>query len=216
MVRCGRLLPATNNNKTFPACQGPGASRHSLKVVIRGRAPPASVLRRYHHHLRLAAAPCRRQPALLLRVGNLLAALRALRARGAAPFGVATAPFGVATASLRRALQRSGGVRAPGRAAGGRWAARTPLQDTAPPPPPPLPPRTKWTRRVPHPVLIGHAASLTVRQWVPSSAKWCRASLPPGQLPLAPSAPSSSRSRFTPPASATPPIVRPRPSLIVD
>jgi hypothetical protein len=27
--------------------------------------------------------------------------------------------------------------------------------------PPPLPPRTDWTRRVPHPVLIGHAASLT-------------------------------------------------------
>ena len=26
--------------------------------------------------------------------------------------------------------------------------------------PPPL--RTKWTRRVPHPVLIGHAASLTL------------------------------------------------------
>ena len=26
---------------------------------------------------------------------------------------------------------------------------------------PPLPPRTKWTRRVPHPVLIGHAASLS-------------------------------------------------------
>ena len=30
-----------------------------------------------------------------------------------------------------------------------------------PPAPPPPPPRTKWTRRVPHPVLIGHAASLT-------------------------------------------------------
>ena len=30
-------------------------------------------------------------------------------------------------------------------------------------PPPPPPPRTKWTRRVPHPVLIGHAASLTGR-----------------------------------------------------
>jgi hypothetical protein len=28
-------------------------------------------------------------------------------------------------------------------------------------PPPPSPPRTKWTRRVPHPVLIGHAASLS-------------------------------------------------------
>jgi len=27
--------------------------------------------------------------------------------------------------------------------------------------PPPPPRRTKWTRRVPHPVLIGHAASLT-------------------------------------------------------
>ena len=26
---------------------------------------------------------------------------------------------------------------------------------------PPPPPRTKWTRRVPHPVLIGHAASLS-------------------------------------------------------
>ena len=26
---------------------------------------------------------------------------------------------------------------------------------------PPTPPRTKWTRCVPHPVLIGHAASLT-------------------------------------------------------
>ena len=28
-------------------------------------------------------------------------------------------------------------------------------------PPPPPPPRTKWTRHVPHPVLIGHAASLS-------------------------------------------------------
>jgi hypothetical protein len=31
---------------------------------------------------------------------------------------------------------------------------------TTRPAPPPSPPRTKWTRRVPHPVLIGHAASL--------------------------------------------------------
>ena len=29
----------------------------------------------------------------------------------------------------------------------------------SPPPPPPL--HTKWARRVPHPVLIGHAASLS-------------------------------------------------------
>jgi hypothetical protein len=38
------------------------------------------------------------------------------------------------------------------------WGMRT----VRPPPAPPLPrSRTKWTRRVPHPVLIGHAASLT-------------------------------------------------------
>ena len=36
----------------------------------------------------------------------------------------------------------------------GSWAVRGP-------PPPPPPSRTKWTRRVPHPVLIGHAASLS-------------------------------------------------------
>jgi hypothetical protein len=36
------------------------------------------------------------------------------------------------------------------------------LAPFAPPPPlPPPSPRTKWTRRVPHPVLIGHTASLT-------------------------------------------------------
>ena len=38
-------------------------------------------------------------------------------------------------------------------------APRGPLGAPRLPPPPPS--RTKWTRRVPHPVLIGHAASLT-------------------------------------------------------
>jgi hypothetical protein len=38
-----------------------------------------------------------------------------------------------------------------------------PLSDAEAPPPPPTPSRTKWTRRVPHPVLIGHAASLRPR-----------------------------------------------------
>ena len=42
---------------------------------------------------------------------------------------------------------------------GTRYLARR-LPPRRPPPPPP-PSRTKWTRRVPHPVLIGHAASLT-------------------------------------------------------
>ena len=38
------------------------------------------------------------------------------------------------------------------------WLGFRGLMVVAPPPPPP---RTKWTRRVPHPVLSGHAASLT-------------------------------------------------------
>jgi len=38
---------------------------------------------------------------------------------------------------------------------------RTGARSDSPPRPPTPPPRTKWTRRVPHPVLIGHAASLT-------------------------------------------------------
>jgi hypothetical protein len=43
----------------------------------------------------------------------------------------------------------------------------TPLRAVGPVPPPPPPPRTKWTRRVPHPVLIGHAASLTYARSAP-------------------------------------------------
>ena len=40
--------------------------------------------------------------------------------------------------------------------------------------PPPPPPRTKWTRRVPHPVLIGHAASLTQGDWHARGLRDCR------------------------------------------
>jgi len=41
--------------------------------------------------------------------------------------------------------------------------------------PPPLTPRTKWTRRVPHPVLIGHAASLPQERGLPALAECVRA-----------------------------------------
>ena len=41
---------------------------------------------------------------------------------------------------------------------GAFWEAA--FSDGVPSPPPPPPPRTKWTRRVPHPVLIGHAVCL--------------------------------------------------------
>jgi hypothetical protein len=50
-------------------------------------------------------------------------------------------------------LKQMGRSNHPGHNAGGG--------ETAPPPPPP---RTKWKRRVPHPVLIGHAAPLTGAQ----------------------------------------------------
>ena len=52
-----------------------------------------------------------------------------------------------------------GGGRA--RPAAGQRRGRAPGVGTAGHPPPPPPPGTKWTRCVPHPVLIGHAASLT-------------------------------------------------------
>jgi hypothetical protein len=50
-------------------------------------------------------------------------------------------------------------------------------------PPPPPSPRTKWTRRVPHPVLIGHAASLTPYSGAPRGV---RAEDPACPEPLAP------------------------------
>ena len=75
----------------------------------------------------------------------------------------------MAAHKLHRGTLLFGGARdpAPGPEAGpSAMAARLPpfyplegeLSGGSPPPPPP---RTKWTRRVPHPVLIGHAASLT-------------------------------------------------------
>ena len=81
--------------------------------------------------------------------------------------GGAPAAQGLTRADAFRAARaaRAGQAAAGGRA---RPAAGTPAQrlaarglGTAPPPPPPPPFRTKWTRRVPHPVLIGHAASLS-------------------------------------------------------
>ena len=72
-----------------------------------------------------------------------------------APPETALAPRGGAAALSRC----SRGAPTPATRSGTQGAPR----GAAPPPPPPPapPPRTKWTRRVPHPVLTGHAASLT-------------------------------------------------------
>jgi hypothetical protein len=84
-------------------------------------------------------------------------------AHAAAP-GAEGAGAGAALELVHVAPNLIGVYVAPALAAGGAprgsWrAARSTagtLVDVTPPPP-----RTKWTRRVPHPVLIGHAASLS-------------------------------------------------------
>ena len=61
------------------------------------------------------------------------------------------------------------------------------------------PPRTKWTRRVPHPVLIGHAASLG-RMTRPSTTTSCGARR---------STPKTCSSQVTSPRPRPPPNPRP-------
>ena len=92
-----------------------------------------------------------------------------LPAQRASPLQLSAGPLPPAPAARRRARPRltrgaGQGARRARRTAGaticrpGPASARV-LFD-APLPPPPLPPRAEWTRRVPPPVLIGHAASL--------------------------------------------------------
>jgi hypothetical protein len=63
-------------------------------------------------------------------------------------------------------------------------SVRLSLPPTHPPNPPPTPPpRTKWTRRVPHSVLIGHAVSQTTRPGRPRGRRGRRGL---GHAPLGP------------------------------
>ena len=64
-------------------------------------------------------------------------------------------------AGVERAVIRTGAARCKARRCAARRSARSAPPPPPPPAPPPPPPRTKWTRCVPHPVLTGHAASLT-------------------------------------------------------
>jgi hypothetical protein len=88
---------------------------------------------------RSAGGPARRRRAPLRPPRSRVAAGRGVRHVGGAGGGGGAA----ALSGRERALR-------------GRRASAAPLPAGAPPLP-----RTKWTRRVPHPVLIGHAASLT-------------------------------------------------------
>ena len=63
------------------------------------------------------------------------------------------------------------------------------------PPPPPPPPRTKWTRRVPHPVLIGHAVCLVFapRRWHAPQTRPRGCSAAGGHRPRRPRRPPAAR-----------------------
>ena len=97
----------------------------------------------------------------------------------------ATARDGVASALPHPRM--TGGVAGVGRH--GRVLFLGPAGQPGAPAPSPPPPRTKWTRRVPHPVLIGHAASLTPYTL---SALYSAPFLP-GVVPSAPHAAASTR-----------------------
>ena len=64
------------------------------------------------------------------------------------------------TLAAERRMMKTASERSPG-AAGGRLGTTATAVTARTPPPPPPPPRTNRTRRVLHPVLIGHAASLS-------------------------------------------------------
>ena len=97
------------------------------------------------------------------------------------------APAAPAPARLTRAAR-------PHRCSSGTWQPTPPRAACAGSPPPS--PRTKWTRRVPHPVLIGHAASLGRHMSRVASLSWASASTisrhaPPPRAPARRRGPAS-------------------------
>ena len=78
------------------------------------------------------------------------------------------APRAAAPAQLTpRGARWRAGPRGLGLALGGREELRAAQGGSGGAPSPPPPPRTKRTRRVPHPVLVGHAAPLTLHPECP-------------------------------------------------
>ena len=113
------------------------ARGHAGGASVRSQPRPTEWLRCYADARRISGKAPRRPLALLQR--NKL--------RGSDP--------AAASAIALRTRQAENGVFF---SAAERRRADCQPRPLAPPPPPPPHPRTKWTRRVPHPVLIGHAA----------------------------------------------------------
>jgi hypothetical protein len=157
---------------------GPGATATALDALARrnltaldvsgaGVGPEAcdalaAALRAVTRLVRLRAARNPVGPQGAAALGRAAPALTALHTLDLTACGIhasglkAGRPPPAARRPPRRCL-RPGGARRVVR--DGAFGRRACLRDSTPPPLPP--PRTKWTRRVPHPVLIGHAASLT-------------------------------------------------------
>ena len=86
-----------------------------------------------------------------------VAALERVRAGSGRPQRPARAGCGLVQAALcSGARPACAGRMRRLRECSGSLAAHNPGFNRSAPPPPPPSPRTKWTRRVPHPVLIGH------------------------------------------------------------
>jgi hypothetical protein len=135
----------------------PGVARGAHKAAPSG--PPGAPSRAARAHQAACAPRC----LLLLAPQAALAQRRAslLEARHSVGWGVDCGPRRFSTwfatcegSQVRRAAQVFENLIAP-------TGKPIRFRHSAAPPPPTPPSRTKWTRRVHHPVLIGHAASLT-------------------------------------------------------
>ena len=183
--------PAAAASRRPPGTAPPGAADKTAPHTPAPVAAPAVAKRRdpRHRARRQARGGVAPRPRVVVAVRRALLARRpAPRAArpprpGRPPRPVAK-PCGFGTRAQCTGAPR---LRAGGRVTRVRRRAATVQVDamveaarraSSPRPPPPTPPRTKWTRRVPHPVLIGHTASLR-RSSSTSSASSSRSPPPP-------------------------------------
>ena len=148
---CARRLRAMRSSASVAraSCASAAPARPSA-VSARARAAPASSARAAARPPASAAAAA---------ASRAVASAASMRARSVSSARCAAPARSPAASACVRASSSSA-PRARASSCASRPARRqpSPRRPAAPRLPPP-PPRTKWTRRVPHPVLIGHAAS---------------------------------------------------------